>query len=93
MASSERNPRLPGEGTFGKSGALYILATSSEPLTVEEITEVAPVSRRTVGNSMNGLFRDGYVVRRERETGGKGADPYEYAIRSRSPDSEVADGE
>ena len=71
---------MPENKTFGRPGVIYVLATSSKPLTASEVEDIAPCTLGTIQNLLRCLFEDGYVVRRRRYPHEKQRAPYEYTL-------------
>lgn len=85
-------PALPtAAATYGVSKMAHRTSTDAEilfallhadgPATRNEIADgIEHTSAKNVGNKIVGLWRDGYVLRRTRDQGGHGKNPYEYVL-------------
>lgn len=62
-----------------QSEALFAVI-HSQPATIEEIQAFWDASERDSLDPNRQLFRQGLLVRREREQDGPGRNPYEYAV-------------
>lgn len=60
---------------------LHALATSDTALTAREVMQrLDGANHDTVQSTLTTLLRSEYVTRSKRDTGGKGPNPYEYAV-------------
>lgn len=66
---------------------LHIVA-NRQPATVDEIIDGHESAKSTVQGVVTELWRQGYLVRRRRDTKEHGANPYEYAVSELEAGSE-----
>ena len=67
--------------SYGQVGVLHIIATAEEPLTAKEVAQ--HIEKDNPSDILLKLYRSGYVLRRRRDIGGHGTNPYEYTLAPR----------